>query len=90
MKRYEHRTCDDGGGHVDSWFSECRDGEYVLYEDAKKILAQRDRLLKAAKLVPGACVSLMAEACGRGAADWGAVNTMLCDTSRAIADCKED
>ena len=45
-------------------------------------------VLAVLETVGPACDSLMAEACGHGVTDWGAVNDMLCAVARTIATLK--
>lgn len=40
IKRYTHRVCDDGDGHVDEWDAEDFDGDIVNWADVDAILKE--------------------------------------------------
>lgn len=48
--RYEHCVADDGDGRIDEWDSECKDGEWVKYDDhaaeVARLTAERDAAYK--------------------------------------------
>ena len=39
LRRLEHRVCDDGDGHVDDWYSDSFDGEYVEWDSVQEVIS---------------------------------------------------